>query len=151
MLNIGTKIYVKKLYKDDRPKSPRLPAYMNYEYGYIAGVAGNGYYLVIHEDDLAYHYDEVGEYSVYIHEDEMINMDTYRPKYNKGDKVRICEPTEHEKACYLPGWMHEMYKHIGDVVTIETTNGRPNCYRVKENAWVWEDVNLKPLCKFVGF
>jgi len=98
-----------------------------------------------------YHEGEAREYGVYIHEDEMIDMDTYQPKYKAGDKVRICEPTEHEKACYLAGWMYEMCNHIGKVVTIESSSGRPNCYRVKENSWVWEDVNLRPLCGFIGY
>lgn len=98
-----------------------------------------------------YHEGEAREYGVYIHEDEMIDMDTYQPKYKAGDKVRICEPTEHEKACYLAGWMYEMCNHIGKVVTIESSSGRPNCYRVKENSWGWEDVNLRPLCGFIGY
>lgn len=151
MLNIGTKVFVKYLFKDDRPRAQRSPGYMQCEYGYIVSYEENGYYLVAHEDDYIYHEDDLTEYSVYIHEDEMVNMDTYQPKYKVGDKVRICEPTEHEKRYYLPGWMCAMHNYIGDVVTIESCKGRPNCYRVKENLWVWEDVNLKPLCKFVGF
>lgn len=143
MLNIGTKVFVKNLYKEDRPESQQNPGYMRCEYGYIAHIADNGYYLVIHEDDK--------DCAVYIHEDEMVNMDTYRPKYNKGDKVRICAPTKHDMRHYLPGWMYEMHNHIGKVVTIESSSGRPNCYRVKENLWVWEDVNLRPLCEFVGY
>lgn len=151
MLNIGTKVFVKNLYKEDRPGAQKSPGYMQCEYGYIIGYADNGYYLVAHDHDMAYHEDEVEEYSVYIHEDEMVNMDTYQPKYNTGDKVRICEPTEHEKKYYLPGWMHDMRKCIGQIVTIKSSSGRPNCYKVKENLWVWEDVNLKPVSEFVGY
>lgn len=151
MLNIGTKVFVKNLYKEDRPESQQNPSYMRCNYGYIAHIADNGYYLVIHEDDMTYHEDEAREYGIYIHEDEMIDMDTYQPKYNTGDKVRICEPTAHEIACYLPGWIYEMRNHIGKVVTIESSSGRPHCYRVKENLWVWEDVNLEPLSEFIGY
>lgn len=143
MLNIGTKVFVKNLYKEDRPESQQNPGYMRCEYGYIAHIVDNGYYLVIHEDDK--------DCAVYIHEDEMVNMDTYRPKFKTGDKVRICAPTKHDMRHYLPGWMYEMHNHIGKVVTIESSSGRPNCYRVKENLWVWEDTNLEPLCEFVGY
>lgn len=151
MLNIGTKVFVKNLYKEDRPESQQNPGYMRCEYGYIIGYADNGYYLVVHKNDYIYPEDDLTEYSVCIHKDEMVNMDTYQPKYNKGDKVRICEPTEHDMRHYLPGWMYEMRNHIGKVVTIESSSGRPNCYRVKENLWVWEDVNLKPVSEFVGY
>ena len=151
MLNIGTKVFVKNLYKEDRPESQQNPGYMRCEYGYIIGYADNGYYLVVHENDYIYPEDDLTEYSVCIHKDEMVNMDTYQPKYNKGDKVRICEPTEHDMRHYLPGWMYEMRNHIGKVVTIESSSGRPNCYRVKENSWVWEGTNLEPLCEFVGY
>lgn len=155
MLNIGTKVFVKNLYKEDRPETQQQHRqglrYITCEYGYIVDCADNGYYLVAHEDDMIHHEDDVEEYGVYIHEDEMVNMDTYQPKYNKGDKVRICEPTEHDMRHYLPGWMYEMRNHIGKVVTIESSSGRPNCYRVKENSWVWEGTNLEPLCEFVGY
>lgn len=155
MLNIGTKVFVKNLYKEDRPDTPQQRRqglrFITCEYGYIVDCANNGYYLVVHEDDMTYHENEAEEYGVYIHEDELVNMDTYQPKYNKGDKVRICAPTEHKKRHYLPGWIHKMHNHIGKVVTIESSSGRPNCYRVKENTWVWESTNLEPLCEFVGF
>ena len=151
MLNIGTKVFVKYLFKDDRPGAQKSPGFIEREYGYVMRYEDNGYYLILHEDDLAYRDDEAETYGVYIHEDEMVNIDTYRPKFKIGDKVKICAPTEHDTNYYTPGWMYEMRNHIGDVVTIASCNGYPNCYRVKENKWVWEDVSFEPLSTFVGF
>lgn len=155
MLNIGTKVFIKHLYKEDRPETQQQRRqglrYIICEYGYIVDCADNGYYLVAHEDDMIHHEDDVEEYGVYIHEDEMVNMDTYKPKFKIGDKVRICEPTEHDRKHYLVGWMYDMRECIGQVVTIESCLSRPNCYRVKENKWAWEGTNLEPLCEFVGY
>lgn len=79
MLNIGTKVFIKKLYKEDRPETQqqrrRGLSFIECEYGYIVDCADNGYYLVAHEADVTYHEDEVEEYGVYIHEDELVNMD----------------------------------------------------------------------------
>ena len=112
MLNIGTKVFVKNLYKTGRPETPYSIRsglrFIEREYGYIVDCADNGYYLVTHEDDMTYHEDEAEEYGVYIHEDELVNMDIYRPKFKIGDKVKICEPTEHDKSYYTPGWMYDM-------------------------------------------
>lgn len=155
MLNIGTKVFIKNLHKEDRPETQqqcrRGLRFIKCEYGYVVDYGDNGYYLVAHEDDMNYHEGEAREYGVYIHEDEMVNMDTYRPKFKIGDKVKICEPTEHDRKHYLVGWMYDMRECIGQVVTIESCLSRPNCYRVKENTWAWEDVNLEPLCEFVGY
>ena len=151
MLNIGAKVFAKNLYKEDRPGVQQGFGFIEREYGYIVDCADNGYYLVAHEDDMTYHEDVVKEHAVYIHEDELVNMDTYRPKFKIGDEVKICEPTEHDKKYYTPGWMYDMRAHIGKVVTIESHKGHPNCYKVKENTWVWESTNLEPLCEFIGY
>ena len=112
MLNIGTKVFIKNLHKEDRPETQqqcrRGLRFIKCEYGYIVDCADNGYYLVAHEDNMNYHEGEAREYGVYIHEDEMVNMDTYKPKFKIGDKVRICEPTEHDRKHYLVGWMYDM-------------------------------------------
>lgn len=97
MLDIGTKVSVKNLHKEDRPGVQQGLRFIEREYGYIVDCADNGYYLVTHEDDMTYHEDVVKEHAVYIHEDELVNMDTYRPRFKIGDKVKICEPTEHDK------------------------------------------------------
>ena len=91
MLNIGTKVFIKNLHKEDRPETQqqcrRGLRFIKCEYGYVVDYGDNGYYLVAHEDDMNYHEGEAREYGVYIHEDEMVNMDTYRPKFKIGDKV----------------------------------------------------------------
>lgn len=68
MLNIGTKVFIKNLHKEDRPETQQQHRqglrYITCEYGYIVDCADNGYYLVAHEDDMIHHEDDVEEYGV---------------------------------------------------------------------------------------
>ena len=71
-------------------------------------------------------------------------------KFKIGQKVKINPVSESEKFDYPWGWVDEMDKYVGQIVTILDTvdeeypvideeawghRGDPECYTVEENIW----------------
>lgn len=78
-------------------------------------------------------------------------------KFKIGQKVRINPVSESAKFDYPWGWVDEMDKYVGQIVTILDTvdeeypvideeawghRGNPECYTVEENTWTWAASNL---------
>lgn len=78
-------------------------------------------------------------------------------KFKIGQKVKINPVSESEKFDYPWGWVDEMDKYVGQIVTILDTvdgeypvideeawgnRGNPECYTVEENTWTWAASNL---------
>lgn len=67
-----------------------------------------------------------------------------------GQKVKIEPISEQEKEYYPWGWVEEMDKYVGQIVTISSHVkqkypdhiGNQECYTVKENIWTWHIRNL---------
>lgn len=113
MIPNGTHVYIKPLFKTDRPRHENCNdtdhnrASIERYKGYVKEHYQNGYYIV------------QGEYaprnSLYIiHEDEMVNLATHTNKYKIGDKVEIMPLNEHQKALYPPNWIYEMDEYVGN-------------------------------------
>lgn len=150
MIPNGTHVYIKPLFKTDRPRHDNCNdtdhnrASIERYNGYVKEHYQNGYYIV------------QGEYaprnSLYIiHEDEMVNLATHTNKYKIGDKVEIMPLNEHQKVLYPPKWILDMDEYVGDVVTIETIMETPDHYGVKENCWTWHASNLEPDITYTGY
>ena len=93
MLDVGTKVFVKILFKEDRPDDTRHNLYSNTYFGTILEQLGNNYYLVgANVSD--------NSTSGVIHEDEMVNMDLYKPKFEVGEVVRIRQIPYQEKEIF---------------------------------------------------
>jgi len=150
MIPNGTHVYIKPLFKADRPRhencndTERKRDSIEQYKGYIKEHYQNGYYIVDSRrgatNDL-----------YIIHEDEMVNLETHKNKYKIGDKVEIMPLNEHEKALYPPRWISDMDEHVGDIVTIETIMESPDHYGVKENCWTWHASNLEPDITYTGY
>lgn len=150
MIPNGTHVYIKPLFKTDRPKhencndTERKRDSIEQYKGYIKEHYQNGYYIVDSRrgatNDL-----------YIIHEDEMVNLETHKNKYKIGDKVEIMPLNEREKALYPPRWISDMDEHVGDIVTIETIMESPDHYGVKENCWTWHASNLEPDITYTGY
>lgn len=150
MIPNGTHVYIKPLFKTDRPKhencndTERKRDSIKQYKGYIKEHYQNGYYIVDSRrgatNDL-----------YIIHEDEMVNLETHKNKYKIGDKVEIMPLNEREKALYPPRWISDMDEHVGDIVTIETIMESPDHYGVKENCWTWHASNLEPDITYTGY
>ena len=140
MLDVGTKVFIKPLFKNGRPEPTGKEYNMQKCNAVIKGIIGNGYYMVAHHTT-----------SGVIHEDELVNMETYEPRYKPGDKVRICRVTHSQEQLYIPCWVDDMSGYIGRVVTIERQLTYPHCYKVKENSFSWEDISFEPICTFIGY
>lgn len=69
-----------------------------------------------------------------------------------GQKVEVIPISESQKEYYPWGWVDEMDKYIGEILTISGYvneeypvideeawghRGNPECYTVKENDWTW--------------
>lgn len=69
-----------------------------------------------------------------------------------GQKVEVISISEEQKEYYPWGWVDEMDKYIGEILTISGYvneeypvideeawghRGNPECYTVKENDWTW--------------
>lgn len=69
-----------------------------------------------------------------------------------GQKVEVIPISEEQKEYYPWGWVDEMDKYIGEILTISGYvneeypvideeswghRGNPECYTVKENDWTW--------------
>lgn len=144
MLEVGTNVFVKRQYKEDRPISATHSIYFELTDGVIAGCLGDGYYEVNNpvRDDGAIHV---------IHEDEMVDMDTYKPKFKVGDKVRICDISVEEKRRYLVKWVEDMDDYIGQEAIVTEIHEWPDTYTLDDIMWTWHTVNLKYVSQFVGF
>lgn len=150
MIPNGTHVYIKPLFKTDRPRhencndTERKRDSIEQYKGYIKEHYQNGYYIVDSRrgatNDL-----------YIIHEDEMVNLETHKNKYKIGDKVEIMPLNEREKALYPPLWISDMDEHVGDIVTIETIMESPDHYGVKENCWTWHASNLEPDVTYTGY
>lgn len=150
MIPNGTHVYIKPLFKTDRPKhencndTERKRDSIEQYKGYIKEHYQNGYYIVDSRrgatNDL-----------YIIHEDEMVKLETHKNKYKIGDKVEIMPLNEREKALYPPRWISDMDEHVGDIVTIETIMESPDHYGVKENCWTWHASNLEPDITYTGY
>ena len=133
MLDVGTKVSIQKLYKDDRPthlpsgRKIRTSYTTSCSMQYISEYIGQGYYTVKH-----------GEYSMdvsgIVHEDEMVNMETYEPKFKVGDMVRICDISDEEKSRYLVGWVDEMDNCVGQTARVIRVCNYPDTYHL-EDTW----------------
>ena len=150
MIPNGTHVYIKPLFKTDRPRhencndTERKRDSIEQYKGYIKEHYQNGYYIVDSRrgatNDL-----------YIIHEDEMVNLETHKNKYKIGDKVEIMPLNEREKELYPPLWISDMDEHVGDIVTIETIMESPDHYGVKENCWTWHASNLEPDITYTGY
>ena len=150
MIPNGTHVYIKPLFKTDRPRhencndTERKRDSIEQYKGYIKEHYQNGYYIVDSRrgatNDL-----------YIIHEDEMANLETHKNKYKIGDNVEIMPLNEREKALYPPRWISDMDEHVGDIVTIETIMESPDHYGVKENCWTWHASNLEPDITYTGY
>ena len=151
MLDIGTEVFIKKVFKDEN-RPTRLPSGRKVTTSYTASCSkafinehiGQGYYSVSNDKD---DWNTLG----IVHEDEMVNMDTYRPKFKVGDMVRICDIRDEEKNRYLVGWVDKMDACIGQTARVVDTDSYPDVYRLEDVRWNWHAVNLEPASEFVGF
>lgn len=151
MLTVGTEVFIKKVFKDEN-RPTRLPSGREIltSYGiscrkaFITEHIGRGYYSVSNDKD---GWNTIGV----VHEDEMVNMETYKPKFKVGDMVRICDISDEEKNRYLVGWVDEMDKYIGQTARVSDTGNYPDTYHLEDVWWYWYAVNLEPASEFVGF
>lgn len=151
MLEVGTEVFIKKVFKDEN-RPTRLPSgreiltsyNISCRKAFIKEHICHGYYSVSNDKD---DWNTLG----IVHEDEMVNMETYKPKFKVGDMVRICDITENDKKRYLVGWVDEMDKHIGQTARVVDTDSYPDVYRLEDVWWNWHAVNLEPASEFVGF
>lgn len=151
MLDVGTEVFIKKVFKDEN-RLTRLPSGREIltSYGiscrkaFITEHIGRGYYSVSNDKD---GWNTIGV----VHEDEVVNMETYKPKFKVGDMVRICDISDEEKNRYLVGWVDEMDKYIGRTARVADTDSHPDVYRLEDVRWNWHAVNLEPVSEFVGY
>ena len=151
MLEVGTEVFIKKVFRDEnRPKrllSGReiITSYnISCRKAFINEYIGQGYYSVSNDKD---GWNTIG----IVHEDEMVNMDTYEPKFKVGDMVRICDISDEDKNRYLVGWVDQMDDYIGQTVCVVETCDYPDTYQLEDIWWNWHAVNLEPPSEFVGF
>lgn len=151
MLEVGTEVFIKKVF-NDKNRPTRLPSgrekltsySISCRKAFITEHIGRGYYSVSNDKE---GWNTIG----IVHEDEMVNMETYEPKFKVGDMVRICQVSEEEKSRYLVGWVDEMDKYIGRTARIIETCGYPDTYHLEDIWWAWHAVNLEPASEFVGY
>lgn len=151
MLDVGTEVFIKKVFKDNN-RPTRLPSgremltsySISCRKAYINEYIGQGYYSVSSDQDGR---DTLG----IVHEDEMVNMEIYRPEFKVGDMVRICDVSEEEKKRYLVGWVDQMANYIGQTARVVETCDYPDTYNLEDIWWHWHAVNLEPLSEFVGY
>lgn len=103
MLEVGTEVFIKKVFRDDnRPKHLLSGRKVTTSYtascskAFINEHIGQDYYSVSSDKD---GWDILG----IVHEDEMVNMETYEPKFKVGDMVRICDISDSDKKRYIVG------------------------------------------------
>lgn len=146
MLDVGTTVYIKKLFKEDRPELPEHSTGYERESGYIRQDLGDDYYLVesIIDDTMCV-----------AHKDELIDMTTYENRYKLGDEVRICQASEKEKEAfpkYIEEYVDLSVRYNGQVTRIEyVMNLIPDMYLLEGLPGVWHVMNLEPVSEFVGF
>lgn len=144
MLEVGTKVFVKILFKEDRPDDTRHNLYSNMYFGTILEQLGNNYYLVgANVSD--------NSTSGVIHEDEMVNMDLYKPKFEVGEVVRIRQIPYQEKEIYLTWYVDAMDSYIGKSFRITRTHFLPDTYRLEGLPWLWHEANLESTYEFIGY
>lgn len=151
MLEVGTEIFIKKVFKDDN-RPTRLPSgrelltsySISCSKAFINEHIGQSYYSVSSDKD--------GRNTLgIVHEDELVNMDTYKPKFQVGDMVRICDVTDNDKKRYLVGWVDEMDDYIGQTARVTRVCNYPDTYHLDDILWDWHTVNLEHESQFVGF
>lgn len=148
MLEVGVAVYVKTLFKEDRPELPEHSAGYEHESGYIRQDLGDDYFLVesIIDDTMCV-----------AHKDELIDMTTYKNRYKLGDEVRICQASEKEKEKeaipkYIEEYVDLSARYNGQVTRIEyVMNLIPDMYLLEGLPGVWHIMNLEPVSEFVGF
>ena len=148
MLEVGVAVYVKTLFKEDRPELPEHSAGYERKSGYIRQDLGDDYFLVesIIDDTMCV-----------AHKDELIDMTMYKNRYKLGDEVRICQAGEEEKHSYSNIINIEKYvdlspRYNGRATYIEhIMNSYPDMYLLEGLPGVWNASNLKPTIEFVGF
>ena len=151
MLDVGTKVFIKKVFNDEN-RPTRLPSgrekltpySISCSKAFITEHIGRGYYSVSNDKD---GWNILG----IVHEDEMVNMETYEPKFKVGDMVRICDVTENDKNRYLVGWVGEMDACIGQTARVIRVCNYPDTYHLEDVWWDWHAVNLEPASEFVGY
>lgn len=151
MLEVGTEVFIKKVFRDDnRPKRLLSGREITTSYtiscskAFISEHISQSYYSVSSDKD---GWNTLG----IVHEDEMVNMETYEPKFKVGDMVRICDISDSDKKRYMVGWVDEMDECIGQTARVSDTDSYPDVYRLEDVRWNWHAVNLEPASEFVGF
>lgn len=70
-------------------------------------------------------------------------------KFKKGQKVRLVDNRDKMTGGIAGGWVDCMYRHFGEVVTIEeidiSLTERRDFALVKENTWIWDLRFLEPI------
>lgn len=151
MLTVGTEVFIKKVFKDEN-RPTRLPSGREIltSYGiscrkaFITEHIGRGYYSVSNDKD---GWNTIGV----VHEDEVVNMETYKPKFKVGDMVRICDISDSDKKRYIVGWVDEMDACIGQTARVDEICNYPDTYHLEDVWWDWHASNLEPASEFIGF
>lgn len=149
MLEVGTKVYIKKLFREDRPELPEHSADYEQDAGYIVQDLGNNYYLVKNLID--------NTIMCVAHKDELIDMTTYKRQYKLGDEVRIHQASEEEKEAFsdiinIGNYEDLSVRYTGRVVRIDyVMNCYPDVYMLEGLPGVWHIMNLEPPHEFVGY
>lgn len=148
MLEVGTTVYIKKLFKDNRPELPAHSADYEQEAGYVMEDLGDGYYLVKHI---------IFDKWCVVHEDELIDMTTYKRRYRLGDEVRIRQASEQEKEAFSDIINVEKYvdlsvRYNGQIARIDyVMSAHPDVYMLEGFPGVWHIMNLEPTYEFIGY
>ena len=150
MWEVGTKVYIRRLIKCDRPYSTGFEKELKGCYGTITecveGLLGEYHYTVIVGDEFI-----SGALSGSFRPGELANLGPYWPTYRIGDTVRICDMSKEEKMTYPPEWDTNMDQYIGQTTRVVGHTNRKDCYRLEGNDWIWHASNLEPASEFIGY
>ena len=112
------------------------------KYGHVVSAYNDEYYFVETEDS---------KKRYLYHKSELIDMTTFKPEYQVGDRVIIQDIPENEKDNYPPDWIAEMDDCVEDTVTITDILDSPNFYTVSENDFIWHSSNLEPVTTYIAY
>lgn len=149
MLAPGTKVFVKKLPANGGNRIE--PSFDNKwisdarkfqkEFMIIECHCGDDYYMLRDKYNGA----------CIVHEQYLVNMETYVPQFNIGDTVEILPIAPHTKESYLYDWINEMWTYVGKTARIQAHRDEPDCYELEGIPYVWCADNLKLSNTFVGY
>lgn len=152
MLEIGTKVFINRVFRQHRPSPTGYERDSLNCYGTVKSVFDDDYYEVNVINNVT---GELFAGCFYRH--EMATLGHHEPTYRVGDMVYICDISKGEKQQYPPGWCPEMDEYIGQTARVTghvdrvCHMGRNDYYQLEGNTWVWDASNLKPVSEFVGY